>query len=208
MPFKRFGVIKAGEVPFEIANPSHTASNLNLVVLRGGKGHARGYPRRVEVAGLNLAATRLHFLGGVGAWAWPWGGEDRNQGLLVARVTVTHADGQVERFDLTNGVVFVDGANVEADVPGSRRVPGLLQQGQLRTFSRTLSIRSPVDRIQLESFDTTVIPVFVAITAENNPTAGDKTQGSLSETTKGKEENGASASRPEARRGKPRPASP
>jgi hypothetical protein len=65
-----------------------------------------------------------------------------------------------------------------------------------------------VDRIQLESFDTTVVPVFVAITAENNPTAGDKTQGPVTEKPQGKEENGASGSRQEARRGKPRPASP
>ncbi|MFM1767696.1 MAG: hypothetical protein RJA22_225 [Verrucomicrobiota bacterium] len=208
LPFKRFGLVKAGEVPFEILNPAHTASNLNLVVLRGGKGHARGYPRRVELTNLALPATRLHFLGGIGAWAWPWGGEERNRGLLVGRITVTHADGQQERFDLTNGVTFVDFANVEAEVSGSRRVPGLLQQGQLRTFSRTLANRSPVDRILLESFDTTVIPVFVALTAENAPTAGDPTQAPATQNQNTRENSPPSPNRREARRNRNTPGNP
>jgi len=173
LPFKRFGIVKSGDVPFEIVSPSRTSSNLNLVVLRGGKGYSKTLPRRVERRDLGLTATKLHFLGAVGAWAWPWGGAGKNEGLLVARVTVTYTDGQQERFDLTNGVVFVDYANVDADANGSKRVPSLLSRGQLRSFSRTLSSKLPIDRISLESFDTSVVPVFVAITAENTPIAGD-----------------------------------
>ena len=184
LAFKRYGIVKAGDVPFEVVSPSRTASNLNVTVLRGGKGFSKALPRRVELRDLGLRATKLHFLGGVGAYAWPWGGTDKNEGLLVARVTVSYADGQQERFDLTNGVVFVDYANVDADVTGSKRVPGLLSRGQLRTFSRTLTGKGPVERIALESFDTSVVPVFVALTAENAPIAGDKPEAPVTEKDK------------------------
>ena len=94
----------------------------------------------------------------------------------MARVTISYVDGQQERFDLTNGVVFVDYANVDADVNGSRRVPGLLSHGQVRRFSRALTGLTPIDKITLESFDTSIVPVFVAITAEvgDKPVAKDE----------------------------------
>ncbi|HEU0010894.1 MAG TPA: PVC-type heme-binding CxxCH protein [Verrucomicrobiae bacterium] len=166
LAFSKFGLVKAGEVPFEIANPARTTNGNNLAVLRGGKGFSRTLARKVEVPNVGVRATKLHFLGGVGAGAWPCCGESKNEGLPVARVTVSYADGQQEQFVLTNGVVFVDYANVDADVNGSRRVPGLLARGQVRKFSRVLTGSTAIDRITLESFDNSIVPVFVAITAE------------------------------------------
>ena len=73
--FKRFGVVAAGPVPFEIVSPEKSASGNNLLVLKGGDGMARGYKQKVEVPVSNLRAARLHILGGIGGWAWPFGGE-------------------------------------------------------------------------------------------------------------------------------------
>src|SRR6185436_6392709 len=161
------GLVKAGEVPFQLINPARAASGRNLVVLRGGQGFAKTLPRKVEVSGILVRATRLHFLGGVGSGAWPCCGANKNEGLPVARVSVLYTDGQQEQFYLTNGVDFVDYSNVDADVSGSKRVPGLLGRGQVRVFSRVLTGTAPIEKIALESFDNSIVPVFAAITAEN-----------------------------------------
>ena len=171
--FKTFGLVKAGEVPFQIMNPARAASGRNLIVLRGGQGFAKTLPRKVEMTGVLVRATRLHFLGGVGAGAWPCCGANKNEGLPVARVSVLYTDGQQEQFYLTNGVEFVDYSNVDADVGGSKRVPGLVGRGQVRAFSRALTGKAPIDKIALESFDNSIVPVFAAITAETSePKAG------------------------------------
>jgi putative membrane-bound dehydrogenase-like protein len=189
LAFNKFGLVKAGDAPFEIANPARTTNGNNLVVLRGGKGFSKTLARKVEVPNVGLRATKLHFLGGVGAGAWPCCGESKNEGLPVARVTISYVDGQQERFDLTNGVVFVDYTNVDADVNGSRRVPGLLVHGQVRRFSRALTGSAAIDRITLESFDTSIVPVFVAITAEvgDKPTAKDEEKSEKAEAPAKKE---------------------
>ncbi|MEY2411281.1 MAG: hypothetical protein QOF48_3951, partial [Verrucomicrobiota bacterium] len=164
--FKSFGLVKAGEVPFQIVNPARASNGKNLVVLRGGGGFAKTLARKVEIADVLVRATRLHFLGGVGAGAWPCCGSNKNEGLPVARVSVLYTDGQQEQFYLTNGVEFVDYSNVDADVSGSKRVPGVLARGQIRAFSRALTGKAPIEKIALESFDNSIVPVFVAITAE------------------------------------------
>ena len=155
-------------MPFQVANPARVGSGKNLVVLRGGQGFAKTVPRKVEIPDVLVTATRLHFLGGVGAGAWPCCGANKNEGLPVARVSVLYTDGQQEQFYLTNGVEFVDYSNPDADVSGSKRVPGLLSHGQVRSFSRALTGKAPIAKIALESFDNSIIPVFVAITAETS----------------------------------------
>ena len=163
--FRKFGVVKAGEVPFEIIAPARTLNGNNLVVLKGRNGITREYPQRVEVANLNLKAARLHFLGGVGGWAWPYGG-DETKGMAVAKITVTHTDGQSETWTLANGVHVVDYINSTHECPESKQVPDLLNGGQVRTFSRDIKNPAPIQRITLESFNNSVAPTFVAITAE------------------------------------------
>jgi hypothetical protein len=68
---------------------------------------------------------------------------------------------------LINGVDLADYAGA-ADVPGSKLAAGLLDHGQIRFFTRTLSRKSPVTRITLESMSNQVAPTFVAITAESD----------------------------------------
>jgi type 1 glutamine amidotransferase len=51
-------------------------------------------------------------------------------------------------------------------VPGSRGVPELARRGQLRVFSKDVKTRATIERISLESFNNSVAPTVVGITAE------------------------------------------
>ncbi len=171
LAFKKFGLIKAGDVPFEIIHPNKTTSGNNLIVLKGGSGVARSYPQSVEVNNLNVKAGRLHFLGGVGGWAYPCCGDSKRENLPVAKVTVAFETGPSEEFELKNGVEFAD-YNGAYDVPGSKSVPDVVSNGQVRTFSRALKNKAAIRRIQIESYNNAVAPTFVAITAETGESAG------------------------------------
>jgi len=139
LPFKKFGLVKAGDVPFEIIHPNKTSTSNNVTVLKGGSGLAKTFPQSVEIKNVNLRAGKLHFLGGVGGWAWPFG-DNKNAGLPVAKIAVHYAGGQSEEIILKNGVEIAD-YNSRADVPGSKRVPDLVERGQVRTFSKPLKHR-------------------------------------------------------------------
>jgi putative membrane-bound dehydrogenase-like protein len=165
LQFRKFGLIKAGEVPFEIIHPAKTTSGNNVIVLKGGQGLAKTFPQKVETGTLNLKASRLHFLGGVGGWAFPCCGGNQRENLPVARVTVGFAAGPDEVFDFKNAVEFAD-YNGPYNVPGSKAVDDAVRGGQIRTFSRTLKNKSPIRKITIESFDNAVAPTFVAITAD------------------------------------------
>lgn len=164
LAFKRFGLVKVSDIPFEIANPQKVATGKNLVVLRGGSGFARTLPQRVEIPNLNLKANKLYFLGGVGGWAWPFGG-DANKNLPAAKITVQYADKQSEEFVLKNAVELVDYIGRD-EVPGSKMADGLVDHGQVRWFVEPLKHNGVIEKISLESFDNIVAPTFVSITAE------------------------------------------
>jgi uncharacterized protein len=169
--FKKFGLITAEQVPFQIADPARTANGNNLIVLKARNGMARSYQQKIEVPVPNLPATKLHFLGGVGGWAWPFGGEE-TKGTPVAKVTVTHADGKSEIMTLTNGVHVVDYNNPSLEASGSKNIPGLVTGGQVRLITQVLkNNKSPVTKLTIESFNNAVAPTFVAVTAETADTA-------------------------------------
>ena len=166
LEFKKFGVIKADDVPFDVVNPTRTRNGNNIIVLKGGSGVAKRMPQKVQIKNINVKANRLHFLGGVAGWGYPCCGE--NKDLPAAKVTVEYADNQREEFVLKNGVEFADW-NGQADVPGSKMVLGAVTHGQVRAFARDLAHGGVIQSITLESFNNFVAPVFVAITAENGP---------------------------------------
>ncbi len=173
LDFKKFGLVKAGDVPFEILHPNKTVNGNNLIVLKGRNGITVDDPQKVEVNNVNLKASRLHVLGAVGGWAWPFGG-DEVKGLPVTKLSVTHTDGQVESWTLLNGIHVIDYINDQPQGPGSVLVPGLLNRGaQVRTFSRVIRGRAPIQKIALESFNNAVAPTFVAITAELGEASAD-----------------------------------
>ena len=182
--FKKFGLIKAGDVPFEIIHPAKTTSGNNVIVLKGGSGLAKTFPQKVETGTLNVKASRLHFLGGVGGWAFPCCGENKNENLPVAKVTVTFAKGASEEFIFKNAVEFAD-YNGPFNVPGSKAVDDVVRNGQVRTFTRSLKNKSPIQKITIESYDNAVAPTFVAITADTTEgKPGDTADASAQATTR------------------------
>jgi putative membrane-bound dehydrogenase-like protein len=164
---RKFGLVKVGDVPFAVENPAKVSSGNNVVVLRGGSGFAKTMPQKIELTDLNVKASRLHFLGGIGGWAWPYNG-DRLKGMVVAKVTVTYAEGSSEVIELKNGIEFVDWINPANEVPGSTKVPDLVGSGQVRSFTRELK-GGTISKITLESPDNQVAPVFFGITADSGP---------------------------------------
>lgn len=163
--FRKFGLVKAGDVPFEIIHPSKTSSGNNVIVLKGRQGLARTFPEKVETGTLNLKATRLHFLGGVGGWAYPCCGGNKNENLPVLKATVEFVEGPSEEFTFKNAVEFAD-YNGDYKVPGSKAVENVVLDGQIRTFSRALKNKAAIRKIVLESFNNAVAPTIVAITAD------------------------------------------
>lgn len=162
--FRKWGTIKHREVPFDIINPSRTTTGNNVIVLQGGSGMARSYPKEVSFK-VGMAVSRLHFLGGVAGWGFPIGDKD----LPVAKITVHLAGGATEEFILRNGVEIADYI-AKIDVPGSEALDNLdqlLMQGrQLRYFHRTLAKKATVEKITLASYANEVAPTFVSVTAE------------------------------------------
>jgi putative heme-binding domain-containing protein len=166
LAFKRFGITKVSSIPFDVVNPIKSTSGKNVIVLKGGYGYSKTMPQKVVVEGPGLKANRLHFLSGVGGWAYPWGGDRHLENMPVAKVTVQFADNQNEEFVLKNGLEFADYIGAY-DVPGSKAVPGMLSHGQVRWFTKKLKHQDAIKSITLESFDNEVAPVFVAITADS-----------------------------------------
>src|SRR5207249_11455801 len=167
--FRKFSTIKVGEVPFDIVSPARSSTGNNIIVLKGGNGFARTLPQRVEVK-TGFAADKLYFLGGVGGWAYPWGG-DALKDKPAAKVTLHFAGGATEEILLKNGVEFADYIGA-FDVPGSKEAPDLVQRGQVRWFSKDVKGRDVIERISIESFNNEIAPAFVGMTAELSDQAG------------------------------------
>jgi putative heme-binding domain-containing protein len=162
--FRRTGTIKVGDVPFDVLSSQKSPTGNNLLVLKGTEAMARTYPAKVEIK-VGMAIGRLHFLGGVGGWAYPYGGEDK-KGVPVTKVVVHYADGSNEEIVIRNGIEVADyvGRN---DVPGSKLVPDLAADGrQVRAFTKLVKGRGVVEKITLESYNNLVAATYVGITAE------------------------------------------
>lgn len=162
--FRRFGMVSVEGVPFDILTPTRSASGKNLLVLKGGYNFAKTLPQKVQVP-VGVDVAKLHFLGGVGGWAYPCCGDNRNENTPVAKVTVHFLGGTTEEIILRNGVEFAD-YNGNFSVPGSKEAAGLLRAGQIRWFTKTLSRAGRVEKLTIESYDNAVTPVFAAITAQ------------------------------------------
>jgi type 1 glutamine amidotransferase len=167
----RFGDVSVSGVPFSVMDPAKSSTGMNLVALKGGPGSGNlsdEFPQRVEIP-TNVVAASLHFLGGVGMWAWPVGG-DAARGRPAMKVMVQFADGSTEEHVLKNGEQIADTA-LRADVPGSVDAGDFTRRGQVRYLAINLGKKAPLSKVVLESFDTDVVPATVAITAGDEPAA-------------------------------------
>ena len=168
----RFGDVQVAGVPFFVMDPARSLNGVNLIALKGGPGKGNlsdEFPQRVEIP-TTVTAASLHFLGGVGGWAWPTGG-DAARGTPAMKVTVVFADGTSEEHVLRNGEHFAD-TFVRAEVPLSTDAGDFTRRGQLRYFALNLGKKAQLSKIVLESFDTDIVPATVAITAGADPVAG------------------------------------
>lgn len=162
LTFTKSGTVPVNGVPFNIVPPEKSPNN--IIVLKGGAPHAYCYtlPQKVEIKAGGFKANRIHFLGGVTGWGWQPGGAESD----VLKVTIHTTQGQRENLLFKSGVEFSDYYN-RWDVPGSKFVPGLVRDHQIRTFSRTLNLGPvEIDRITLESVPSGGAPTIAAITLE------------------------------------------
>ncbi len=171
----KFGDVSVAGVPFFVMDPAKSANGANLIALKGGPGLGNlsdDFPQRVEIPTAVTAAS-LHFLGGVGGWAWPTGGPGGNaaRGTPAMKVVVFFADGTSEEHVLKNGEHFAD-TFVRAEVPLSTDAGDFTRRGQLRYFALNLAKKGALSKIVLESFDTDIVPATVAITAGAEPVPG------------------------------------
>jgi len=163
--FVKTGPVEVEGVPFNIVAADRTDNGKNVMVLKGNAPSSEGgkQPQQVEV-NVGYAMKELHFLGGIGGWAWPFGG-DKTKGLPVLKVTVHYADGKTEEFQFNNGVEFSDHIR-ENPVPGSKLAKGMVKKRQLRWFSRELSENKVVEKLTFTSAGNNIVPVIVAVTAD------------------------------------------
>lgn len=164
--FARHGVVPVEGVPFELLDPARMGEEKNTLTLRGGLAEgwqSHSYPQRVELP-VGYAFTRLHVLGGIAAWGYPYTGQRSD----AVKLTFRYQDGAEEVHVLKDGTEFADWIG-RHDVPGSRWVDVLHADswGQARTFAVEVGRpEQPVAALVLESFDNHLAPTFVALTAE------------------------------------------
>jgi serine/threonine protein kinase len=161
------GWVEAGGATFDVLDVTTAKRGKDLLILKGGLGQAKEkYPKKVEIPMKGERLTKLHFLSGVGGWGYPWEQPDKHLGVLAARITVVRKGGAKQEFIMRNGVEFAD-YHARHDVPGSAYVIDLADYGrQIRYLNRPLQGSDPVEKLIIESFETNIAPVFLAITAE------------------------------------------
>ncbi len=161
LPFVKFGRVVANGVAFEITDPATSASGKNLIVLKGGpvKSFSQTMPQRVEIP-VGVAASRLHFLGGVAGWG---GGPGGSTPAMTA--TLHFAGGATQVAELYAGREFVDYIR-RVDTPGSEFADGIVSDHQVRTFAIPVQHAAVIEKLVLESAANKIAATTVAITAE------------------------------------------
>jgi uncharacterized protein len=159
--FRKYGVLKAGDVPFDVVNPQKAVAN--VIVLKGGDGFAKTLPKQVEVK-VGFAAKRLYILGGVGGWAYPYEGANL-KGKPAGTFVVHYAGGATEEIVTHNGDEVADYI-APNDVPGSKGLPDWVSRGQIRWFGKDLKRADVIESITISSDDNQIAPTLFAITAE------------------------------------------
>jgi len=160
----KFGNVTVEGIPFFIMDPERSSTGANIIVLKGGYPNTFAWelPTKVEIP-TNATAASLHMLGGVAAWAWPFGG-DENIGKPAMIVHVDYADGDKESIVLKNGEHFADYIG-KASVPLSDDAGDFTRRGQLRYLAVNLKKKAQLKKITLETSGSIICPCTIAITA-------------------------------------------
>ena len=162
--FAKTGNLNLGGIPFNLVAPEKSVSGKNVIQLKGGPDGVFAktqMPKSVEISGGGFKANRLHFLGNVGGWAYPYS-QDKD---VVMKAIVQFVGGASETIEFKNGVEFADYIG-RAEVSGSKFAEGVTKNAQVRWSSKQLKTTGAIEKIVLESTDTIVAPTTFAITAE------------------------------------------
>jgi putative heme-binding domain-containing protein len=168
--FRKTGTVPVEGIPFNVVAPNRAPQN--VIVLKGGPpgSFSKSLPKSVDIKVGGLKVSKVHFLGGVAGWGYPYGKETNE----LMWITIHTTQGQREGIVTKNGVEFADYIG-DANVPGSKRVRGLVEQPQqVRWFTKTLHTPVEVDRITLSSTDGGAAPTILAITVELDDGTGAK----------------------------------
>ena len=177
--FRSYNLKRVEDIPFDVVSPLKAVAN--VIVLKGGARDSwsrKTLPQQVEVK-VGLAAGRLHFLGGVAGWGFPYVNDTK---VPAAKVTLHFAGGATQEIVLHNGQEFADYVG-QIDVPGSKGLPQFVKQGQVRWFTKAVNNPAVIETMTLESYDNQLAPVFFAITAETGAPAGNAPASTTSTTT-------------------------
>ncbi|MFK7819593.1 MAG: glycosyl hydrolase, partial [Planctomycetaceae bacterium] len=146
-------------VPFVLLDPQD-GTVPNTILLNGpASPMVQRMPKKVELP-LNGPARAIHFLGGVGGWAYPY---SRNETVSVI-VRLHYADGTSEDHELKNGIHFADYIR-RVDVKGSEFAFQLRGQ-QIRYLAVMPKRSETIARIEFIKGPDGTAPVIMAITAE------------------------------------------
>ncbi len=158
-PFERYGRQTLRGIPFEVLDPASDGGR-NLLILRGGPPDALAarYPAGVTVP-VGFRCRALHFLGGVGGWAFP-SSKDRKVGAIVR---IRYDDAPSQEVQWLSGEHLAD-YDTQSDVPGSARVLNL-GRSHLRLLRIPTNHDSKITQVEIAS-STIVAPVVAALTAE------------------------------------------
>jgi serine/threonine protein kinase len=171
-----WGDREAFGVPFRLVNPQDGRVR-NLIVLHstmGGGAQSADAPDAVTIP-VNRAAVAVHFLGGVGAWAWPFKPNNLPAEDLLGKVAMTvrlkYKDGQVEEHSMRNGEHIADWIR-SYDVSGSK-LAFLDDLGHQVRYLVVVPMRTEViSEIELAKGGLAeVSPIVLAITLESPPSA-------------------------------------
>ena len=103
--------------------------------------------------------------------------ETLRRGAPAMKVVIYFADGTTEEHVLKNGEHIADTFG-RAAVPLSADAGDFTRRGQLRYFALNLGKKAALTKIALESYDTDIVPVTVAITASADPATNAGSAGS------------------------------
>jgi putative heme-binding domain-containing protein len=146
-------------VPFVLVDPRGESQN-NVVLLYGPQGTVPPtMPRSVSLP-CNTAVKKVHLLGGVSGWGYPYG-NTRSVSMIVR---LNYKDGKTEDHELKNGEHLADYIRRE-DVPGSRFAFDLGGR-QLRYLAIHAERNELVDTIELIKGPDQTAPLVMAVTVE------------------------------------------
>jgi serine/threonine protein kinase len=171
-----WGRKQIGGIPFDLIDPNpHPKLNVIALFSRQRPPHME-LPRTVTVP-IHMEASRLHFLGGVSGWGWPFRtqgdqmGVDR--GVVSVIVRLRYEDDMVEEHEWKNGEELVDynGNWGQSQVPRSKMAIVTEHNNQIRYLSITPQRQVKIKEIEFAKGpnDEFTVPLLFSLTVEKEP---------------------------------------